>query len=166
MTLSPALRWVLVATLAVSGVLALQSDEDSAAVPLSKHAAPASPARPAAPRIEQSWPAPPTRNPAWAPPASDALAAWGPPPPAPDAKPLQQAPTAPQSPVFPYTLIGRLEDAGVAHALLSGPLRTIDARVGDLIDGQWRVEAVLPNGVELVWVPGGQRQLVSYRTTT
>jgi hypothetical protein len=171
MTLSPLLRWALLATLALTAVLALQPDESAAtAVPVRRatNAAP-SPAKPARTSPEPAWPAPPSASGTlqWSEAPRAALAAWGPPapPPAPPVKAAPVGPVIPQAPAFPYTLIGRLEEAGVSRALLAGPVRTIDARAGDLIDGQWRVDAVLPEGVQLTWMPGGQRQTLNYRPT-
>lgn len=98
-----------------------------------------------------------------------ALAAWQPPPP----PPPPPAPSAPSpaaaapapAPAFPYTLIGRVEEGGQVQVLLSGPLRTISARPNELIDGQWRLESLQPGGVVFVWVPGGQRLTVNYRSS-
>jgi hypothetical protein len=46
---------------------------------------------------------------------------------------------------------------------LAGTTRTLGARAGDVIDGQWRVESVDAAGVALLWIPGGQRQTLIYR---
>jgi hypothetical protein len=165
------LRWALLATLSLTAVLALQPDDDAAtAVPVRRTANAAPPAaKTARTTTERAWPAPPSASGTlqWLELPRPALAAWGPPA-APPASPVNAAPAGPvipQAPAFPYTLIGRLEEAGVSRALLAGPVRTIDARAGDLIDGQWRVDAVLPDGVQLTWMPGGQRQTLNYRPT-
>lgn len=171
MTLSPTLRWALLATLAISAVLAFQPDEGAAtAVPVRRAvASTVVPMKTTRPVAERSWPTPPAASGTlqWSETPKAALAAWGPPapPPPPPAKLEPMGPVIPQAPAFPYTLIGRMEEAGVSRALLLGPVRTIDARAGDLIDGQWRVDAVLPEGVQLTWMPGGQRQTLNYRPT-
>ncbi|MCU7370616.1 hypothetical protein PEC18_06920 [Paucibacter sp. O1-1] len=95
------------------------------------------------------------------------LAAWGPPPPPPapppaPAPPPEAAP-APVAPAFPYQLIGRLEEGGVSQALLSAGNRSLNAKAGDVIDGQWRVERVGPNGLGLLWLPGQQPQTITFR---
>ncbi|MCX2864105.1 hypothetical protein OOZ63_19950, partial [Paucibacter sp. PLA-PC-4] len=95
------------------------------------------------------------------------LAAWGPPPPPPapppaPAPPPEAAP-APVAPAFPYQLIGRLEEGGVSQALLSAGNRSLNAKAGDVIDGQWRVERVGPNGLGLLWLPGQQSQTITFR---
>jgi len=171
-SLSPTLRWTLAATLVATAVLALQPEPDAVALakPRASSSAATKPtsAR-AATTADKPWP--PARRASgadWPAIPKAAVAAWQPPapPPAPVApRHTNTAQAAPEAPPFPYTLIGRLEDRGVTRALLAGATRTIDAKVGDLIDGQWRVEAVEPSGLQLVWVPGGQRQTLSYRPT-
>jgi hypothetical protein len=123
-----------------------------------------------APRVATPWPEPPeARNASPWPTGSDAFAAWAPPPPPPAPPPptatrvVDAAPRAPSAPAFPYQLIGRLEGDGPPTALLNSPLRTLSVKAQDTIDGQWRVEAVLPTGVSLLWLPGGQKQTVSFR---
>lgn len=110
------------------------------------------------------WPAPRDindRSP-WRPAPARGLAAWnGPPPPPPPPPARQAARTAarpqPQAPAFPYTLIGRLDD-GEPQALLSGPMRSFGVKVNEVIDGQWRLDAVGPEGVTLTWLPGSEKK--------
>lgn len=174
-------RRVLYVLLAVSlGAtvwLALQPEEgDSSASPVARDAPARAPLSAAtigpgrAARAATPWPAPPKPRDAtpW-PIGSDALAAWAPPPPPPAPPPpvvtrvADATPPAPTAPAFPYQLIGRLEGDGQPTALLNSPLRTLSVKAQDTIDGQWRVEAVLPTGVSLLWLPGGQKQTVSFR---
>jgi hypothetical protein len=120
-----------------------------------------------------AWPdAPLTANRApW--PAVSALgtAAWGP------SVPKVQAPmlpkpvvvakaeaTAPEAPNFPYTLIGRIDD-GTPQAMLSGPSRSFGVRVNDVIDGQWRVDAVGPQNMSLTWLPGSIKKTVTFASS-
>lgn len=168
---------VLLLSVCVSAWLAFQPDDrDGNAAPAARDSSP----RPAAlavnpgasrrPPAPTPWPAPPKPRDAspW-PIGSDAFAGWAPPPPPPAAPPpatnraLDATPAVPTAPAFPYQLIGRLEDDGQPIALLNGPLRTLSVKAQDTIDGQWRVEAVLPTGVSLLWLPGGQKQTVSFR---
>jgi hypothetical protein len=70
------------------------------------------------------------------------------------------------APPFPYQLIGRLEDeSGAGQALLAGPTRSIAARAGDVIDGQWRVEHVAPTGLALIWLPAQLPQNITFRAS-
>lgn len=120
------------------------------------------------------WPRSPADavRPAWPPAAASALFAWdsspqaapalaSAPPPAPSAP--DEPPPAPQAPPLPYTLIGRLDDGGQVMALLAGPTRTLSARTGDVLDGQWRVDSIQPNAVTLTWLPANVIQILAYR---
>jgi len=160
----------LAATLAATVWLAL-SPEDEAVVATAgtrRDAAPraAAASAPAAKTSASSWPIRLVAQPreAWAPPADPLFAAWSPPPPPPP-PPAQPPPPPPppRAPNFPYQLMGRMEEGGVAQALLSGPLRSFGVRAGDVIDGQWRVEQVGATGVKLVWIPGGLPQTLSFK---
>lgn len=99
------------------------------------------------------------------------LAAWSPPPPPPPPPPpVAAAPVAPvdpgppPAPPFPYQLIGRMEEAGApAQALLASGNRSLSAKAGDVIDGQWRVDSVGPSGLALTWLPGQQTQTLTFR---
>lgn len=169
-------QYALAAGLAVAVAATLwaaQMEEQEGEAPVA--VAPTRPApRPAAPAASTMAPAP---APAWAlaertpwPEASGSqLAAWSPPPPPPPppAAPLQAAVVdtgPPPAPPFPYQLIGRLEEGGVpAQALLASGNRSLSAKAGDVIDGQWRVDSVGPSGLALTWLPGQQTQTLTFR---
>ena len=165
----------LLLSLAASTWLAFQPDDTDAPLaarePATRTPPPAMSAGGArAPRVATPWPAPPkTRDAEPWPIGSEALAGWAPPPLPPAAPPpvaprvVDATPVVPSAPAFPYQLIGRLEGEGQMFALLNGPLRTLSVKAQDTIDGQWRVEAVLPTGLSLLWLPGGQKQTVSFR---
>ncbi len=179
MTLAPrqlALGAALAGTLAATALVALQPDDEPAAVA-------ALPARRTAPvaALSASGPAPATsaastassaaaREP-WAEPTPVQLAAWQPPPPPPPPPappPVAAAPPPPPvAPPAPYQMIGRvIEGEGaraVEVALLSGPNKAVSARPGDVIDGQWRVEQVSESGVRLTWLPGQLPQNIVFR---
>ena len=96
------------------------------------------------------------------------LAAWmpTPPPPPPPPPPMTaQQPVAPVAPLLPYRLIGRLEEDGIAKALLAGPMRTLSVQAGDVIDQQWQVDAVNESGLALTYKPTGTRQTLAFRMT-
>ena len=67
----------------------------------------------------------------------------------------------PETPNFPYSLIGRIDD-GVPQAMLSGPARSFGVRVNEVIDGQWRVDAVGPQSMSLTWLPGSIKKTVAF----
>ncbi len=71
-------------------------------------------------------------------------------------------PEAPRAPPFPYTLIGQLDD-GRPQALLTGPLRSLAVGAGEVVDGQWRIDAVQAQSITLTWLPGGQRQTLGFK---
>lgn len=109
------------------------------------------------------WPAAPAQRALpWPTPSSAALLAWSTPPPAVAlvAATAPEAPPAPVAPPFPYTLIGYFDD-GQPRALLMGPMNTIAAKAGDVVDGQWRVDDVQPRMVSATWLPGGQQKTLS-----
>lgn len=123
--------------------------------------------------LTAAWPPSPADavRPAWPTASAPALFAWGAPPqiesssastpPAPAAP--DEPPPAPHPPPLPYTLIGRLEDSGQVMALLAGPTRTLSARTGDVLDGQWRIDSIQPNAVTLTWLPANVIQILAYR---
>jgi type IV secretory pathway VirB10-like protein len=167
-----ALAAALAATLAATWWVAQREEIDAAPQQVPAHSV--RPTRPA--RAAASVPPPPAPG-SWArvertpwPEAPQAqFAAWGPPPP-PPAPPAPPPPPsvaeAPVAPAFPYQLIGRLEEGGVSLALLSAGNRSLNAKAGDVIDGQWRVERVGPTGLGLLWLPGQQPQTITFRPSS
>lgn len=167
---------MLLSTLATSAWLAVQDGGGDAAEPVAPSrpggaaGRPVLPVRAAARPTAASWPVPPRPRASepWPFDAAQA-AAWMPPPPPPPPKPLPAAavvagpPPPPAPPVFPYRLVGRIVDGEVVNALLSSPSRTLGVRELDVIDGQWRVDAIDGNGLTLTWLPGGQSQTLIFR---
>ena len=126
----------------------------------------AAPRRATTQAAQPDWPRPAAsaRN-GW--PALDAQArsAWGeaapvaaaPPPPTPPA----DAPPPPAAPPFPYQLVGRLTD-GTSRAILNNAQRSAVVGVGEVVDGQWRVDAIDAAGLRLTYLPLGRSQLVPF----
>jgi hypothetical protein len=143
------------------------SRDDTQAEPVAampRRTAVAPPAQPA------DWPGPAaSARAAW--PALDAhaLAAWGdaatvaaaPAPPPAMQVPADEPPPPPSAPPFPYQLVGRLTD-GATRAVLNNAQRSAVVGVGEVVDGQWRVDAVEPAGLRLTYLPLGQAQLVPF----
>ena len=148
----------LAATLAAVAWLALAPDDEIVpAVPTVASARANQPPPAVAPR--GAWPAP---SPA-------ALRAWGQPAPVPvrvagvaaampTAPPPTPAAAAPAAPTAPYRWLGRVVEDGQARVLLSGATQTVLLGRGDVIDGQWRIEAVNETAIDLLWLPGGLKQ--------
>jgi hypothetical protein len=77
---------------------------------------------------------------------------------------INAEPAAPEAPNFPYALIGRIDD-GVPQAMLSGPTRSFGVKVNEVIDGQWRVDAVEPQSLSLTWLPGSLKKTVLFSSS-
>lgn len=89
------------------------------------------------------------------------------PPPPPPPKPLPPPP--PQAPPFPYQFVGRWQDdapspgasaAASTSAIVAGPLTTWVVKTGDVIEGQWRVEAIEGSQLRVLYLPLSQSQTV------
>lgn len=175
--MKPALWIALLASLGLSAWLAQQpdaADDDSGGLALAPRrattlatttaspvpqplvAVPAVPPSPALPARAADWAAVPAR----------ALLAWGGAAPPATAAAAVARPAAasgpaaedrqPRAPAFPYQWIGTLDDGRGAQALLGGALRGAAVRAGQVLDGQWRVERIREQQLELTWLPGGQ----------
>ncbi|MBW8844298.1 MAG: hypothetical protein JF607_04915 [Burkholderiales bacterium] len=122
---------------------------------------------------QADWPGPAASARAeW--PALDAQArsAWG------DAAPVAAAPAslppaeaaaeeaqAPTAPPFPYQLVGRLTDSR-PRAILNNAQRSAVVGVGEVVDGQWRVDAIEAGGLRLTFLPLGQAQFIPFAAST
>lgn len=160
----------LFGTLALSLAATAWVSQDDADTPATAAAA-ASPRRAAAANTAPSdWPGPAaSARAAWPDLDIQARAAWGEaapttashtPPPA-MAEPAAEQPAPPRAPPFPYQLVGRLTD-GASRAVLNSAQRSAVVGVGEVVDGQWRVDAVEPTGLRLTYLPLGQAQLVPF----
>jgi len=127
--------------------------------------------KPTKPTALQSVPAPELHSSARAPwpRASDAqFLAWMPPaPPPPPPPPPPGPPPPPVAPPLPYQLIGRLvepdEHGERPVALLASPARTLAVHAGDVIDGQWQVDAINDTSLTLTWRPAKLQKVLSFR---
>jgi hypothetical protein len=96
---------------------------------------------------------------------AQAVAAWGapPPPPPPPATAVATAPARVPPPKFGYTWIGQLDDGASVQVLLDGPQRSFGARVGEVLDGTWRIDRVANTRLQLTWLPTGEAVTVDAR---
>lgn len=164
---------LVLSLLAGLGVAVQEDVPDDDGVALAPRAAAARPVTVATAAVASSaplaWPTAPRPRPPW--PRVAGAQAWGPeavkvaaPPPITQAAEAPPPPAGPPAaPPFPYTLIGRVEDGPLIQALLSSPRRTLGVKAKDVIDGQWRVDAVDARGVTLTWLPGGQALTLAMR---
>jgi len=123
----------------------------------------------AVPSTPTEWPGPAaSARAAWPPADVQARAAWGEAPPVaaapappPPADPVDEPPPAPAAPPFPYQFVGRLTD-GAARAVLDSARRSTVVGAGDVVDGQWRVDAVEAGGLRLTYLPLGLAQFIPF----
>lgn len=115
-------------------------------------------------------------------------AAWAsklPPPPPPPKPGPPPPPPPPVAPPFPYQWVGRWQEPSPAPAtqaassgaaskpvarsldlaVISGPNNTWVVKAGDVIEGQWRVDAVTETTVQVTYLPLSQTQTITMRRT-
>ena len=68
----------------------------------------------------------------------------------------------PTAPPVAYQLLGRMDEAGRPRIVLSNAKRTLVLGVGEVIDQQWRIDAIGPTGAQLTWLAGGQKQNLAF----
>lgn len=126
----------------------------------------------AAPGAAGDWPGPAadTRG-AW--PEADVAArhAWGeaaastaPAPVVVAAPPASVDPDDTPAPPFPYRLVGRMTDTR-PRVVLDGAQRSLVLGVGDVVDGQWRIEAIEGSGLRLKRLPDGPSQIIAFTSS-
>lgn len=169
----------LVLTLAGCAWLALRTDDAVVdAVRVRQPSAVRAPAATAPARLTAAapaaWPDQALRTDAanaWPPLGDGARAGWSAPP-APRAISTATAATAalaaeapPPPPRFPLAYIGRWDGGTAAGGLLllGGPQRTYAVGVGDVVEGQWRIERVSTDSFSVTFLPQGSVQTVSIR---
>lgn len=82
---------------------------------------------------------------------------WAPPP-RPAAPVVSAPPPAPTPPPMPYRVAGRVVHEGGAHVVLAKGDRVLTVQKGDTLDDGYRVEAISPQAVTLVYLPLGVPQ--------
>lgn len=80
---------------------------------------------------------------------STAWSSQQPPPPPPE--PVL-APPPPRAPAFPHAWVGRYID-DQPRAIINGPTTTWVVKVGDVIEGQWRVDRIQDRQLQLTYLP-------------
>ena len=117
----------------------------------------------------QDWPGPAsTERAAWPEADPQARRAWGEAPapaataaPTPPAAAEHEAHAADAAPPFPYELVGRMTDSR-PRAVLNGAQRSLVLGVGEIVDGQWRIEAIEPGGLRVTRLPDGPSQFIAF----
>lgn len=92
-------------------------------------------------------------------PATDAFAprSWRPPPPPPTSV---KAP-APQAPPLPYRYLGKLIETGSITVFLARGEQNLAVKVGQTLDGQYRIDAVTASALTLTYLPLAKQQTLS-----
>ena len=171
----------LALSLAATAWVASRDEEASAPKAAPQNAARPSAAKPTRPAAVTGWPAAlislaSDDGPAWPEPEAIPRQSWGlvasaalpiaAAAPAVKARAAQedsgaeQAP--PPAPPVAYQLVGRMDEASRPRIVLSNAQRTLVLGVGELIDQQWRIDAIGPSGAELTWLAGGQKQNLAF----
>jgi hypothetical protein len=84
---------------------------------------------------------------------------WEPPPPKVVARP--GPPPAPAPPALPFTYFGKMGDAGQTIVFLDAGGKSYAARIGDVLDGQYRVEDIKDRIMVLTYLPLQQQQTLN-----
>jgi hypothetical protein len=83
---------------------------------------------------------------------------------APVVRPVAQAPVAPPKPVappMPYRVAGQVSHDGMNQVVLARDERVFTVSEGDTLDNVYRVEAIRPDSVTLVYLPLNERQQIA-----
>ncbi|MGH6645584.1 hypothetical protein [Aquabacterium sp.] len=105
-------------------------------------------------------------RPALAPWPSDQANPWAsqrPPPPPPAPVVTAEPPPPPMAPPFPHAWVGRFDDEA-QRAVLTGGDATWVVAVGDVIDGQWRIDQIQERQMSLTYLPLQQRQTIAMKS--
>lgn len=68
----------------------------------------------------------------------------------------------PPAPAFPYRMIGRMDIDGSPHAVLSNGKDSFEVAPTRVLDGNWRVEDLNDAGMQMTWLPSGQKISVGF----
>lgn len=99
----------------------------------------------------------PEPEPGWA----QAWASQQPPPPPPVYAEVAE-PAAPVAPTFPHAWVGRYLDP-LPKAIIAGPTGTWVIAAGDVLEGQWRIDAIQERRMTLTYLPLDQSQTVALK---
>jgi hypothetical protein len=84
------------------------------------------------------------------------------PPPPPPVQVMAAEAAPPMAPPFPHAWVGRFDDE-TTRAIVSSPDQTWVLAVGDVIDGQWRIDQIQERQMSLTYLPLQQRQTVAMK---
>lgn len=84
------------------------------------------------------------------------------PPPPPPVQVMAVEPPPPMAPPFPHAWVGRFQDDAL-RAVVASQDHTWVVAVGDVIDGQWRIDQIQERQMSLTYLPLRQRQTVAMK---
>ena len=87
------------------------------------------------------------------------------PPAASRAAPAAMTPPPPMAPPLPYTYMGKMAEQGQLSVFLTRNGKPYIARTGEVLDGQYRVDAIKPPLLEFTYLPLAQKQTLNIGTT-
>ena len=115
---------------------------------------------------QPDWPGPAaSARTAWQPLDNAVSGAWGEAAAAPASAQAEPPPEPPHAPPFPYQFVGRMTDSR-PRVVLNNVQRSAVVAVGEVVDGQWRVDAIEPGGLRLTYLPLGLAQFVPFASST
>ncbi len=74
-------------------------------------------------------------------------------------------PPPPQAPPLPFTYLGKMIDGEQTTVFLAVSDRNYVARLGDTLDGRYRVEKIEEDGLALTYLPLGTKQMLAFAGT-
>lgn len=74
----------------------------------------------------------------------------------------EPAPPAPTAPPLPFSYFGKLSEDGHTTVFLNGANRNYAARVGDVLDGQYKVDDIRDAAIVLTYLPLQLQQTLSF----
>ena len=97
----------------------------------------------------------------WSPGEGNPWASQQPPPP-PPVQTVATEPPPPMAPPFPHAWVGRFND-DQQRAIVASQDQTWVVAVGDVIEGQWRVDQIQERQMSLTYLPLRQRQSIAMK---
>ena len=79
--------------------------------------------------------------------------------------PVAVTPTTPIAPPLPYRYVGKVRNDADEHVVLARGERVFPIRVGETIDGQYRVEFIGTDRVDLVYLPLGTLDRIVFESS-
>ena len=83
---------------------------------------------------------------------------WGPPPPAPSSAPIPTTPLPPTAPPMPFTYLGKAQAGGAWEVYLARGEKTFIVHENSIVDDVYRVAAIKPPRLSLIYIPMNQQQ--------